>query len=215
MLSFILTHFTPFLVILLQQYSQFVFYIRQQKYIKGIGNILYEIIYLLDAFVKGKMIEPYQWNICVGYFTNDYNYNEVYDSQIKTRSWKEDTEVLFIQKVEQNQNQKMICKQTTVSDHELEEAGNSVPPFCSVQYTCYNELIEMDIPREYFIEGNEILSNLFVARYLKHHHPSKIFDKTYQINIIDFELNCLQVNWNSYVLLEEDGPIVVCNEKKT
>ena len=65
--------------------------------------------------------------------------------------------------------------------------------------------IHIDIPKNALICGNEILSSVFVLRYLEYQSmPYGQFDLDYTIYIIDNHVNQLQIKSNQYIVLLEN-----------
>jgi hypothetical protein len=77
--------------------------------------------------------------------------------------------------------------------------------FLSVKYSHPNmkESIFLELDADYFIVGNEILSNVFILRMLKYQTQSYVFDDNYKLEIIDNNINIKTLNYDNYILLEE------------
>jgi len=181
---------------ILKIYSIFVVYMR--KHFPIFAKIGHEFSYFL-GFFEGKWIEPYRWSTCICFFEGD-DYNEYYD-----------TGYIFDQK-----DYYLVLKKHDkwiVSFHEENHNSSLVPvksPFLFISYKIKDEeSILIEIPEEYFVENNELLSNLHIARLLKHHYPNVNFDKDYTLNIMDCELNTFCLNYGSYVILTKDKYTIV------
>lgn len=77
--------------------------------------------------------------------------------------------------------------------------------FLSIKYThpIMKNHIFIDIEKGYFYANNEILSPLFIKRYLEHQAINYHFDLDYVIEIIDNNIESLQLKSNQYILLGE------------
>ena len=78
--------------------------------------------------------------------------------------------------------------------------------FLNVEYTHprMNKTITLNIGREYFIEGNEILSSAFIKRFLEYQRNSYFFDLNYVIKIVDNNLNFFELRSEEYIIVEKD-----------
>ena len=71
-----------------------------------------------------------------------------------------------------------------------------------------SKTIQIKLPSNYFIVGNELLSNTFIMKYMKQHigiNPfTRFFDLNYKINIVDNEINSFVLNQDEYIRLGKD-----------
>ena len=74
------------------------------------------------------------------------------------------------------------------------------------------EKLVMDLPPEYFYVNNEILSPLFIKRYLEYQPNTYIFDDTYTISIMDNMINMVSLTSKNSILLKETTYTVTTNE---
>jgi hypothetical protein len=77
--------------------------------------------------------------------------------------------------------------------------------FISVKYTHPNmdEPIFIDIDNEYYYANNEILSPLFVKRYLEYQPLTYDFDMNYELEVMDNDINTYVLTSKQYILLAE------------
>ena len=67
--------------------------------------------------------------------------------------------------------------------------------------------IIIDLPRSILLVGNDILSNVYILRYLKYKNMEKYFDENYQLDILlispsnDNQIEKLNVKYNQYIKL--------------
>lgn len=82
---------------------------------------------------------------------------------------------------------------------------NSKIRFLSIEYTHpkMTTTIYLDIPRNAYLIGNEILSATFVLRCLKYQVKSFIFDLDYALNLMDNNIKQFTMNSEQYCLLGE------------
>jgi hypothetical protein len=75
--------------------------------------------------------------------------------------------------------------------------------FLSIKYThpMMKDHIFIDIEKGYYYVNNEILSPLFIKRYLEHQAINYHFDMDYEIEIIDNDIQKFQLKSNQYILL--------------
>jgi hypothetical protein len=88
----------------------------------------------------------------------------------------------------------------------------SIPPtkskvkFISIEYTNPNMKSScfIDLNKNEYMVGNEILSHLFIKRYFSYRPNNFCFNPQYVLNIIDGDLNTIQLRANQYILLHTD-----------
>ena len=78
-------------------------------------------------------------------------------------------------------------------------------PFLSVEYTHpeMNEPIVIDVDNRWFVVGNEILSKVFVARYLAYQTKPYVFDDRYVIHLMDTKIQMKTVKSSEFVLIDD------------
>ena len=66
--------------------------------------------------------------------------------------------------------------------------------------------VNINLSSHYYFEGNEILSDLFVERYLLHNYGLLCtFDENYTLNILDNEFNLVTLKKDAHIKLEIDS----------
>lgn len=116
-----------------------------------------------------------------------------------------------------------ICRRINEKDIEIPDFRFDLFPvvpssahFLSITYKhplMYNT-IELSLEKEWFIDGNEILTPSFVHRALDYQSNGYIFDMSYQIVIIDANIQVIELTSNQYVVLLKNGyEIVDISEK--
>jgi hypothetical protein len=89
--------------------------------------------------------------------------------------------------------------------------------FISIEYTHpkLDKPLSIKLPRSYFVVGNEILSDIFVSRYLSYEYGKHVIfeDMDYKLNIIDSNINILSFGKDKYIELSENGYSVKDNVK--
>ena len=80
-------------------------------------------------------------------------------------------------------------------------------PFFEVEYNDNKYQISIDIPKSYFIVGNEILSSIFLKRWFEYTvmPDDFIFTNDYTIKITDDDFNEIEIKNNEYILLNQNG----------
>jgi hypothetical protein len=76
----------------------------------------------------------------------------------------------------------------------------------SIEYTnpSQQQSIFIDLDKSIYMVGNEILSPIFIKRYLSYQSLSFHFDYDYVVNIIDGDLNTITLKSNQHILLHAD-----------
>lgn len=79
--------------------------------------------------------------------------------------------------------------------------------FISIEYMHENmeEAIELHLPKDYYTEGNQLFSPMFVLYLLKMQSNPFYFDTNYTLFIIDNSANMFQIHSNKYILIEKDS----------
>jgi len=178
---------------------------------------------IVDAFIHGKLVEPVEWAFCVCFFDRWGEYTEKYDnsfmnlySTFESNDYTGNynpAQIMFLMKtcVLRNNNMVFIMSKqnsnyTNLKLHESFNQDDTIVKhrFLHVYYcSLENKNIEIKIPTEHYVCGNELLSALYVARYLKHHYPTVAFDWSYTIKIMDYNLNTIELNSSQSVVLNE------------
>jgi len=72
-----------------------------------------------------------------------------------------------------------------------------------------DDAIFIDLDKQYYYSKNEILSPLFIKRYLEHQSSNYYFDMNYKLEIIDNNVESVVLTSKQYILLEESKYSVV------
>lgn len=78
-----------------------------------------------------------------------------------------------------------------------------------------NNSIELYIPNEYYLEGNELFTPAFVQRFLELMNVYYVFDTNYEINIIDHKLENVALDYNNYIVIEKNGYTIKKNTNES
>jgi hypothetical protein len=100
-----------------------------------------------------------------------------------------------------------LCNRRSEVVPELNLFLHSKYRLLSASYTCpgRTEPIALNIPREMFIVGNEILSPAFVRRCLEYQGYGDVFSMDYTIDLIDGEINQSSMKSHQYLWIGADG----------
>ena len=87
--------------------------------------------------------------------------------------------------------------------------------FLSIKYShkYMSNDIYIDIDKNYYCDKNEILSPLFIKKYLEHQPINYHFDMDYTIDIIDNDVTTFSLKNNQHILLYESTYVVVHNDQ--
>ena len=93
------------------------------------------------------------------------------------------------------------------SDVKISEPKNVKNLFLSIEYRHKNmeNPIDITLKKSDLLEGNEILSFVFLNKYLLYNYPSFVIDKDYALYIVDTNLNTLELNCDKYIKLTQSG----------
>jgi len=86
--------------------------------------------------------------------------------------------------------------------------------FLSIKYThpLMKTSIYIDLDKGYYNVNNEILSPLFIKRYLEHQPLNYHFDLDYVVEILDNNVQTVELRSSQYVLLGNSEYVVVTQE---
>ena len=101
---------------------------------------------------------------------------------------------------------------------DLLELKLSESEFVEVEFRCGDGPgISIDIPTSHYIVGNDILSKIYILRYLEHHLPNYSrweFDEfTYSVRIMDSGFNVFSISGEQYIRITESGYEIMKNCK--
>jgi hypothetical protein len=196
-------------------------------------RVIYSKDYVL-ATLQYYKIEPYSPNwICTSglidakdkFFVDDhFRFNDVYDiikdediSIVDIFNDKAQTANLLLENCIDIKSVLLTLKYNSMYLYRLvnptrTDYNFSIPPiqskvkFISIEYTNPNmkSTCFIDLKKNEYLVGNEILSNLFIKRYFGYRPIDVDFNKPYTLNIIDGDLNTIQLQAKQYILLRED-----------
>lgn len=120
-------------------------------------------------------------------------------------------ETLFIAKNEDKYLFRSFPLQTPISkSFSMKDVVVSEVEFIIAEYTHpkMSKPITLDIPKGYYLVGNELFSPAFVQRYLELQKEYYVFDDQYIINILDHEVNEHKITFDQYIKLDEKSYLV-------
>ena len=204
----------------------------KNPFLKITIDTVYEIVIEIYKFMNCVKSEPFAplW-ISVFTLTPNLNNNEEYTvvensvNEILLKKFKSVME----ENASENENTNVdilytfktpgyiLCKVT--NKFEKEDAKyfleKSDVKFLSVEYINpdMKEPIIFKLNKDVFQNGNELLSNAFVLRYLQYQTQFYVYANDYTITVIDDKVNQFTLNSKQYVLLEKnDYKIITKNE---
>ena len=116
-------------------------------------------------------------------------------------------EILFLVKMKDH----FLCR-TWVSSPPLpvslcsSEEGPSNVEFLYVEYNhpSMNDPIELSIPEQFYIGGNDILSCAFILRLLEKQQSDYVYDDKYFLTVLDHKMERVHMTFHNYIHLEKD-----------
>lgn len=201
--------------------------------VKNVCDMIFDLYYLMKVMMTEHILEPnsFAWT-CISHI-EDNSYQEHYitmksysdDIDIKDESTVKKIEIdlntTYKDAKETNQREKseflvnLKIDQCYLSRICLKKRDEMTPfsmnktekQFLSIEYFHLemDKPVILDIPRGYYMEGNEILSPMFVLRYLKYNCDSYVYDSKYKLKIMDNNINNVELDNTQYVLLEKEG----------
>lgn len=214
-----ITQYSP--PIIIHYTSQlYTYYITWSHYIH---SILYK--YRIEprelSWVNNSSIELIYPNIN----TTKYNYSEIYEYQnfdqyllfshfntlilqVSTKNFIDDHDNTSLLSIKYDNKYvyriQSISKQSKTAHLSLETIKSC---FLSIVYTHpkMEHPIHMQIPENAILIGNEILSSIFVLRYLEYQSFPFIFDLNYSLQLIDNHINQITLKCHQYILLQSEN----------
>ncbi len=112
-----------------------------------------------------------------------------------------------------------LCNSFTELSYEKKIEKSNIH-FISIEYKHPNmeNPLFLEIPKSYYIVGNELFSPGFVLRCLEYQYTDFVFDDKYELSLIDNEINMNSINSTQYIKILKDeygiiNRIVSCEQK--
>ena len=170
-----------------------------------------------DIYLENyQFIKPHQtpdisqkdyYSDCLTYFTETASSIASCDKQV--------LETMVTMRIGNNIFNKSFNKGTIINKDEPNYCNKqSKVSFLSIEYTHpeMNKKILINIPKSMYFINNNILSSLFIKRYLEYQYEPYVFDNKYTINLIDNNVNMFSMKYTDSILLEEKTYQVIKNE---
>jgi len=214
-------------------------YYNNHKNFRFMYDITSYVYFLFDSYLCEYPIEPFSnyWINSIIYCIQDNNNNQFlenyetipYQLEYNNDNVKENLiqvlegqkkfniktnidciENLFIIK----NNNKYIFKTNlnNFNANDILDKKNVSNPFFEIKYTNLDtgHYMNIDLPKNFFIDGNEILSNAFIKRFIDYnimrgYSPNEkyLYSINYSIEVLDFCFSAHTLDKNSYILLSD------------
>lgn len=201
---------------------------------QSVNSICYSIK-CIQCFLFNSRIEPLNSNwISIAslnlsfYDRNVYYYNDTYffllpenenDVFKQLKQWHDITKnIVLIEAniveclIVMNDDNKYIYKICNKNNYGLtnnHKFENSRVRFLTVEYITKNKNITLELNKNLYYVGNEILSSVFIKRLLEYQVNSYSFDMDYILKIIDNNIDTFVLKNNEYILLEANGYSII------
>jgi len=206
-------------------------------FIKQSVNSINYSIKCIQCFILNSRIEPLNSNwisiasLNLSYYDrNVYYYNDTYffllpenenDVFNQLKQWHDITKnIVFIEAniveclIIMNVDNKYIYKICNKNNYELTNNHNfeiSRVRFLTLEYITKNKIITLELDKNIYYVGNDILSSVFIKRLLEYQVNSYSFDMDYTLKIIDNNIDTFVLKNNEYILLEANGYSIIRN----
>ena len=171
-----------------------------------------------NSLTNYKIEKPGNW-CCIYTMKNDniseniitLNDNEITNEELINKfleMFKNTTNLnennLLIFKTETNRICKIYDKEFTNINLNPQKCINNL---LSIEYTHpeMDKKIDIKLDNSYFYINNEILSDVFILKYLQYQENEYVFNKYYQVNIMDNKLNLITLTNEDFIVLEKSG----------
>ena len=170
--------------------------------------VFFEFLYYKYQLFRYDYIEPKNSWKCLTLINNDDEYYEHYDNNIVPykNNWS-----LFIQKLDNG------CY---LYNNELFFGSSYIQPikssvfFLSITVKQNNFTFNINLKKNEYIVGNNILSKLHILRYIKYNclfnYNNFNINNPYKIIIMDSKMNTTEINAKQYILIDKTT-YKVCN----
>lgn len=178
-------------------------------------KMLYKMIRINVYNIKYEPDNLKQWVSIVWYNKKDDSYCEKTDASILAIDWyKVQSECkdrfLFCYRNTDEYTYRMINSTTDMIIFNTFQMINqpnllSNIRFIMIEYTHpgLKESIVINLNSDYYFVGNEILSDIFIERYLSYNYGNScIFDKRYSLSILDNNFDLININQSNYIELK-------------
>ena len=200
-------------------HSFFGNYILEPEY----KNWIIENTYIENEYEYDNIIENYSYSITNNLpFTYVYRYINLYEdigisleqcinifqtyySYLSEYSEKINTEHSIIMKYNNN-FLVYVCN----AENKLFKVIKSMFKFLVIEYVCKNKngkvcKIPININRNMYNEGNELLSSSFVLWYLNHQPDEYYYNRNYKINCMLITGETITIGFDNYIKIEKNG----------
>ena len=200
-------------------HSFFGNYILEPEY----KNWIIENTYIENEYEYDNIIENYSYSITNNLpFTYVYRYINLYEdigisleqcinifqtyySYLSEYSEKINTEHSIIMKYNNN-FLVYVCN----GENKLFKVIKSMFKFLVIEYVCKNKngkvcKIPININRNMYNEGNELLSSSFVLWYLNHQPDEYYYNRNYKINCMLITGETITIGFDNYIKIEKNG----------
>lgn len=174
------------------------------------SNWLYTgIMYPIEYDTNYKLVEKYQY---IHYNKNQEMSNMIIHNILKPYSC-ENAENISNLKIKNlyllKYNNNYLCSHNM---HRLfniwnGDVTNASNPFFEIEYKDEIHSIMIDIPKSYFVVGNELLSSIFLKRWFEYTILPEdfIYTNNYTVHITDDDFNDIELKNNQYIIIENNG----------
>lgn len=130
-----------------------------------------------------------------------YNYNSMLEFASKEKMSNLNGIVIM------KHDDKFLCNIIDAADESANDYSPSTVKFITIEYKHpdMTDGICIQLDRGWFLSGNQLLSNVFVRRYLDYQPAPYRFDERYTITLIDNDMNVSKLYNNQYVLIEKNS----------
>lgn len=198
-------------------------------FFKKISQKFLNIVYFIKTHLLKHKLEPYDqywistsvlednqfneeyifFNSCLFFINKKTKINEPQNYDVSFLK-KIENDKLFILKTDNVYLSRVSFKNVSFCEMTTEKTPKC---FLVVEYT-HPEMtkpVVLEINQNYFVENNEILSNIFVLRCLKYQYEPYIFDEKYVLKIIDNDIEDFILKPTQYVKILKDKYVIMEN----
>tara|TARA_B110000285_G_scaffold231990_1_gene302004 strand:- start:5129 stop:5995 length:867 start_codon:yes stop_codon:yes gene_type:complete len=173
----------------------------------GNEDIYLENYQFIKPHLTPDISQKEYYNECLTYFTETASSIASCDKQV--------LETMVTMRIGNNTFNKSFNKGTIINQDESNYCNTlSKVSFLSIEYTHpkMDKKIVINIPKSMYFANNNILSALFIKRYLEYQYEPYIFDNKYTLNLMDNNVKMFSMKYTDSIVLSENTYQVVKNE---
>lgn len=186
---------------------------KQYPYLQELDSVIRYTFMYIYARSNGLLIEPFQQTWMNSIIVSNGKMVESYKDISYLGSMRGYKDPLYLDNVSQLHMLKYddcyVYKNTSFEliSMNIHNITTVQSPFFSIEYIDVDSdlSIPLDLPRNVFIDENEICSSVFLKRWFEYNIKDVTFNPNYLVKITDFCFNTCTLDASQYIVLSNSG----------